>query len=58
MELVREIRDWALDNYDAGGHWIVETFSDEEIAEEFKTLNEAKRYCGLKQDRYEDAYNA
>lgn len=53
MELVREIRDWALDNYDAGGHWIVETFSDEEIAE-FKTLNEAKKYCGLMQDRYED----
>ena len=58
MELVREIRDWALANYDAGGHWIVETFEDSEILEQFKNLNEAKKYCGLVQDRYEDICNA
>lgn len=58
MELVKEIKDWAFANYEKGGHWIVYTFTNDEIAEQFKTLDEAKKYCGLVQDRYEDICNA
>ncbi len=50
----KEIYDWALANYDAGGHWIVETMEIEEIEEEFKSLEEAQEYCKVIQDRQEE----
>lgn len=50
----KEIYDWALANYDEGGHWIVETMEIEEIEEEFKSLKEAKEYCKIIQDRQEE----
>ena len=50
----RQILNWAKDNYDAGGHWIVETMTLDEIKEEFKTLEEAQEYCKIIQDRSEE----
>jgi len=50
----KKIYDWALANYDKGGHWIVETMSIEEIEQEFKSLKEAKEYCKIIQDRSEE----
>jgi hypothetical protein len=47
------IKEWASDNYEKGGHWIVECFSDEDIAESFSSLADAKRYVKrtLEQER-------
>jgi len=50
----KKIQDWALANYDKGGHWIVETMEIEEIEQEFKSLKEAKEYCLRRQDRMEE----
>ena len=49
---------WAIENYDEGGHWIAETMELEEIAEEFKTLQQAKEHCRVVQDRQEDIQNS
>ena len=53
----KEIYDWALANYDEGGHWIVETMEIEEIEAEFESLEQAQQYCKDRQER-EDEVNA
>ena len=30
---MEELKQYALDNYEAGGHWVFETFSDADYAE-------------------------
>ena len=40
-------RAYLLKNYDAGGHWLYETRSDEELALEFSNKKEMKDYCEL-----------
>ena len=42
--MIAELRTFAHENYVAGGHWIVETFADEDFAEyvEGATLEQAK----------------
>jgi hypothetical protein len=40
-----KIMQWAEDNYENGGQWIVETMSVEEIGKEFESLEEAQQYC-------------
>lgn len=42
-------------NYDNGGDTLVECFDPDEILAEFKDLNEAKEFCGI---RCEQALNA
>ena len=32
-DLPQELRDYALANYDEGGHWVYETHSDEDYSE-------------------------
>jgi hypothetical protein len=44
---VREVRAVCELNYEVGGDEIVECFTDEEIVEQFKTLEEVKDYCGM-----------
>ena len=56
--LAKQIMAWAIENYDEGGHWIAETMELEEIAEEFKTLQQAKEHCRVVQDRQEDIKNS
>jgi hypothetical protein len=58
LTLARQILNWAKDNYDEGGHWIVETMTLEEIKQEFKTLQQAKEHCRVIQDRQEDIQNS
>lgn len=58
MNLVEEIKAWAMKNYDKGGDVIVETFEDQEIKETFANLQEAKDYCKRRFDYYEDILNA
>jgi len=43
-----QVRELAQLNYEAGGSYIIECFTDEEILEEFKTLDDVKTYCKLK----------
>lgn len=43
-----QVRELAQLNYDAGGSYIIECFTDKEILEEFKTLDDVKTYCKLK----------
>ena len=40
-----QVRELAQLNYEAGGSYIIECFTDEEILEEFKTLDDVKKYC-------------
>jgi hypothetical protein len=58
MDKVEEIKQWAYQNYDAGGHWIVETLTDDEIRQEFNSLQEAIDWAERIQDKYEDVLNA
>ena len=57
LVLPRQILHWAEDNYETGGHWIVETMELDEIKDEFKTLEEAQEYCRLMQEKEEDIKN-
>ena len=54
MSLIEKIKQWCLANYENGGSWIIETHTDEEIIESFKSLADAKRYCKLMKDREDD----
>jgi hypothetical protein len=42
---VRVIKNWAHRNYEKGGSFIIECFSDEEIVDSFRNLFEAKSYA-------------
>ena len=55
---VRGIKTWALDNYEKGGSFIIECFTDEEIDAQFNSLAAAKRYCKLMKDREDDIRNS
>lgn len=48
IEFVDSVYHECEQNYEAGGDTIVECFEPNEIVEEFKTLNEMRKYCGLK----------
>ena len=50
----KKIYDWALANYDNGGHWIVETMSIIEIEAQFASLYQAQIYCKTLQNRQEE----
>ena len=50
----KKIYDWALANYDNGGHWIVETMSIIEIEAQFASLSLAQIYCKTLQNRQEE----
>jgi len=52
--LAREVLEWALANYEKGGHWIYETMEEDIIEANFATLEEAKEYCFRMQDRMEE----
>lgn len=58
MDKVEEIKQWAYANYDEGGHWIIETLTDDEIRQEFNSLQEAIDWAERIQDNYEDVLNA
>ena len=53
-----KIMQWAEDNYENGGQWIVETMSVEEIGQEFESLEEAQQYCLSKQERSNEVESA
>lgn len=53
-ELVKAIKNWALDNYGKGGDVIVECYTDAEIEAEFKSLTAAKRFCGIRKERSDE----
>jgi hypothetical protein len=57
-EKIKAIKAWALQNYCEGGSWIIETYTDNEIDEEFETLGDAMKYCMLMkecEEEYRDA---
>lgn len=51
-EFVKIVKDWALANYDKewGASVIVECFTDYEIAREFDTLQDAKRFAKMQSE--------
>ena len=45
-EMIAELEQFALDHYEAGGHWVVETYSKEDYIElltKAKTVTKAKK---------------
>ena len=45
-EMIAELEQFALDHYEAGGHWVVETYSKEdyiEVLTKAKTVTKAKK---------------
>lgn len=58
MDKVEQIKQWAMENYDEGGHWIIETLTDQEIFDEFKNVQEAIDWAERLQDIQEDIQNA
>ena len=52
--LCEKVYSWAEQNYDKGGHWIVETMEPWEVVKQFKSVANAKGFARLKQERYED----
>jgi len=48
IELVDGIYHECEQHYEDGGDTIVECFTPDEVLEEFKTIAEAKAFCGLK----------
>ena len=54
QELVARIKEWCYEHYSAGGSWIVETMTDAEIGEQFKSLASAKKYAKSIKSREDD----
>ena len=50
----KKIIEWALANYEKGGHWIYETMTAEDAEQKFASLKEAKEYCRCLQERMEE----
>lgn len=55
IEFVDSVYAMCEQHYEAGGDTVVECMDPKEILAEFKTLNDARSYCGLK---VEQALNA
>lgn len=55
--LIKEVRDWANANYSTsyGASALIETFTDAELVEEFKTLAAAKRWAKLQDEAHQNA---
>lgn len=55
MTKVEQIKQWALDNYNAcyGASTLIECYTDEELDAEFDSLEAAKEYAGFESDREE-----
>lgn len=54
--LIRDIQNWAHDNYESyGASSIIECFEDEEILEEFSSLADAQDYAALMDEMYSNA---
>lgn len=58
MDKVETIKQWAEENYADGGHWIIETLTDDEIRQEFNTVQDAIDWAKRIQDHYLDISNA
>ena len=48
IEFVDQVYSLCEKHYENGGDTVVETFTPPEILDEFKTLKDVKKYCGLK----------
>jgi hypothetical protein len=55
--LIKEVRDWANTNYSTsyGASALIETFTDEELVEQFKSLAAAKRWAKLQDEAHQNA---
>jgi hypothetical protein len=51
QERVEKIKAWCLANYEKGGSWIIECFTDLEIEEQFANIREAQRYVQRMRER-------
>jgi hypothetical protein len=58
LSLLNLIKTFAAGTYEKGGSYIIETFTDDEILEEFETLAQAKRYCKMMKNREDDICNS
>ena len=54
QDTVNVIKELALANYDEGGHWVVECFSDQDILEYFNSVEDAREYWLLKQENEDE----
>lgn len=51
-KLVEDIREAAMKDYDNGGHWVAECYTEEEILNRFDSVQDAKEAWRLK-EQYE-----
>lgn len=48
---VEEINDYAIANYEKGGDIVIETMTDAEKLEAFKSLDDLKFFCEIKHEQ-------
>jgi hypothetical protein len=60
-QLVKQLKEYVLNNYEAGGHWAYETFSKDDYVEYLQTTNsfdeakaQLKEWCELMCERGRD----
>lgn len=51
-QFILDVKAWAMSEYDNGGDFIIECFTDQEILEQFDALHlqDVKDWCELKND--------
>ena len=50
-DFIKEVKEHAMANYENGGDFIIECLTDDEISEKFSTLEDAKEFMKLHNDR-------
>ena len=50
-DFIKKVREYALANYENGGDFIIECLSDSESVEKFSSIEDAKEYTKLHNDR-------
>ena len=58
QDIVKQIKELALKQYDQGGHWVVECYTDEEIAKEFSSVEEAQKAWEEKEEYEQEKQSA
>jgi hypothetical protein len=57
MKRVNRIREWANDNYDKGGSYLIECHTTEELVNNFPTITSAQQYAKINHQREQEVRN-
>ena len=53
-KLVEDIREAAMQDYDNGGHWVAECYTEEDILNHFDSVQDAKEAWRLKEENEQE----